>query len=751
MSAHDQGFSQSKRLPVALLRAVRSAWKRIGPGEVAWSGATGGLLIVCFGIVMHYGALLAETPLTMLVGAGVGGIFALVFFFIGLLLSGCIAILDELPRNYRWAFFAALPVLMVTLTERPGAGAILALYLIVMASVLGAAVTVWRGTGLQNLTRGRHLVWWGGLTLGLTMLAGLMLWAFLYEGNTYRVPEAALIHRVSPSDMADPSMVGDFQVQTLTYGSGRDFRPEYGREAVHTTNVVDGSAFLNGWSGFPGWYRTTFWGFDASQMPLNGLVWYPAGSGPFPLVLIVHGNHQMDDFSETGYAYLGELLASRGYIVVSVDENFLNQGPQDVLIFGSISGESAARGWLLLEHLRVWHEWNDDPTHMFYRRVDTDQIALMGHSMGGEAISLATAFNSMRRFPNNPEIVFDYGYNIRSLVAMAPADEVYLLRNESVYLRDVNYLVLQGSTDADVSSFVGLGQYHRIDLSSGTDIFKSALYIHGANHGQFNTAWGLDGNWRNRLVRNWRAVMPGEDQRHIASLYISAFLEATLRGNEAYQSLFQNTQLAQGWLPESYIVGQYTDAATHYLVTSEEDVDLSTGVAEEITITTEGVSDWVEQDVVMMSGRTYTHAAFVRWDAASETAPRYCISIAEDRLEEQDYTALVFDIASADPNPNNDERPIDLLIELRDVNNERASITLYDEITVLPMLTYQQYKSPLPRIDDIAEIVFSHVAIPLDKFVEQNPELVIDSVMEITFVFDRERSMTLVIDNIGFR
>ena len=50
----------------------------------------------------------------------------------------------------------------------------------------------------------------------------------------------------------------------------------------------------------------------------------PRGDGPFPLALIVHGNHSMEDYSDPGYAYLGELLASRGIIMASVDENFIN-------------------------------------------------------------------------------------------------------------------------------------------------------------------------------------------------------------------------------------------------------------------------------------------------------------------------------------------------------------------------------------------------------------------------------------------
>ena len=64
--------------------------------------------------------------------------------------------------------------------------------------------------------------------------------------------------------------------------------------------------------------REWFWGFDAARLPLNGRVWYPAGDGPYPLVLVVHGNHAMEDFSDPGYGYLCEHLASRGFIAVSL-------------------------------------------------------------------------------------------------------------------------------------------------------------------------------------------------------------------------------------------------------------------------------------------------------------------------------------------------------------------------------------------------------------------------------------------------
>lgn len=63
----------------------------------------------------------------------------------------------------------------------------------------------------------------------------------------------------------------------------------------------------------------------------------------------------MEDYSDSGYNYLGELLASRGFIVASVDEKCLNLSPLvDLLIFQSLKGENDLRSWLLLEHLQIW-------------------------------------------------------------------------------------------------------------------------------------------------------------------------------------------------------------------------------------------------------------------------------------------------------------------------------------------------------------------------------------------------------------
>ena len=228
--------------------------------------------------------------------------------------------------------------------------------------------------------------------------------------------------------------------------------------------------------------RNSYWGFSPDSFPINARVWHPDDPGPHPLVLVVHGNHNMRDFSDPGYDWLGELLASRGYILASVDMNFIN---------GGIRQENDGRGWLLLKHLQAWRRFNDDPDGPFHNRVDMGNIALIGHSRGGEAVALAAAFNRLTRYPDDASLEFDFGFDIRAVVSIAPVDGQYLPADQRAPLHDVNYLVFHGSHDGDVTSFHGLRTFNRVQLRRGRepgeapapDLFKSAVYVYRANHG----------------------------------------------------------------------------------------------------------------------------------------------------------------------------------------------------------------------------------------------------------------------------
>ena len=163
-------------------------------------------------------------------------------------------------------------------------------------------------------------------------------------------------------DTSNPARPGPYQVRRLYYGSGTDKnRIEYRDSVSIVTEFVDASKLVS--LGSSGDERNEYWGFTPEEFPINGRVWYPEGSGPFPLVLIVHGNHNMKDFSDPGYGYLGELLASRGFVFSSVDMNFINGGIRD---------ENDGRGWLLLKHLDAWRRFAESDSTPFSGKIQLD-------------------------------------------------------------------------------------------------------------------------------------------------------------------------------------------------------------------------------------------------------------------------------------------------------------------------------------------------------------------------------------------
>ena len=393
----------------------------------------------------------------------------------------------------------------------------------------------------------------------------------------------------------NPAERGAERVKFLYYGSGTDRnRAEYRDSVTIRTRSVNATPFLRGGEPSRLKARWAYWGFDEKHLPLNARVWYPDGRGPFPLVLVVHGNHDMKKFSDPGYAYLGEHLASRGFILVSVDENFLN---------GDLRNENGARGWMLLQHLTLWRRWAADTASPFYGKVDLARIALMGHSRGGEAVSIAAAFNRLTRYPDDARVTFDFGFGIKSVVALAPVDgdRQYKPEGKGTPLENVNYLVLHGTHDSDVQTFMGLRQYQRVRFTDGGEWFKAALYVYRANHGQFNTTWGSsdvgDSGWL--LARD--LLLSGDDQRKVATVFITGFLEATLRARREYLPMFRDHRAVGPWLPRTIYLSRFEAPTARILADYEDDIDVTTASAAGVRISGRRLATWKETGLVMRS------------------------------------------------------------------------------------------------------------------------------------------------------
>lgn len=542
----------------------------------------------------------------------------------------------------------------------------------------------------------------------------------------------------------NPGDPGSYEVEYFTYGSGTDERREdFGSQVKYKTASVDASLLLPEWTGKRKKWRERYWGFGIEEAPINGRVWMPKKEGKLPLILIVHGNHGMEHHSDPGYAYLGELLASRGYITVSVDENYIN---------GTWSGdfrgrEMPIRAWLLLKHLEQWNTWSTDQSSDLFERADLDQVMLMGHSRGGEAVSIAAAYNNLPYFPDDANVKFDFNYGIKGIVTIAPTDQRYFRRMD---LKNINYLSLQGSYDADEVSFFGLRQYQRVDNADSTDFFKAGVLIHKANHGQFNSIWGRrDFGEPYGWFLNTGALIEGEAQRQAAKVFIGAFAERVFNQQSAYDQVFKNAYSAKPWLPETVFLNNYQDAHDEVLFDFEDDINLNTGKSG--TISSEYLKVWREEALKMRGGETQgTNGVMLGWkkDSLGLTSS-YKLTL-DQAFDIQSGDELIFTIGrAADANLKvEDTVSVDFNINLISSTNDtiQTSLAEYKQLAPKLKVKYMKLEQMNGSFGGNWEIAMESVSIPLTS---SSTEPL--SISAIEFVFDKTDQGLIALDNIGFR
>jgi dienelactone hydrolase len=583
----------------------------------------------------------------------------------------------------------------------------------------------------------------------------------------------------------NPGENGSYAVKTLYYGSGTDKRRAYYRDSVTIkTRSVDGSPFVQA-DPDNAKAREKDWGFGFNKMPINGRVWYPEGDGPFPLVLIVHGNHDPLDYSDPGYGYLGELLASRGFILASVDENFIN---------GNLRGESDGRAWLLLKHIENWKRWNDSSAGPFAHKVDMHNIAIMGHSRGGEAVIIAAAFNRLTHYPDDANVKFNFNYDIKSVFAIAPVDGQYKPAGMWTPVENINYMVIHGSHDGDVSSFNGLRAFQRIRFTDDKPHFKTAWYVYRANHGQWNTVWGnKDNGPRSGRVLDLRGLLTPEQQRQFSKVVIGAFLEATLHHRTEYLPLFRDHRVAGAWLPKTMYITRFEESGFKPLATFEEDVDVTTGSVPGVTISGDSLAVWKENALNLRSGQNdpiNTQVVTLGWnnhirgdDTTKLGRPAsYTVSLSDSLVSSLALgreSSLYLSLAPTDAKPGprapardttkrdstsrnsrrsaprkeeKDSTPVDLTVELTDAAGHSARLPLSRfgvprrplEIHILRRADQERQRFPTQY-----EMVLQTYVMPVTDFMQVAPQFDPAHLRSIRLVFDRLQAGTVVVDDIG--
>ncbi len=699
-------------------------------------------------------------------------IVSLIIVVIALIINWVINKAVFIPAFFRVSILISTLIIFIFSERDP----IIVAYLLILFSLLG---WLW-----DTLKRKKIISFSLKMKGAIAFVSLLVLFLIGYGVYFYRLPgiippkklkAISYSSRISELDgIKSPSALGTYEVKTMSYGSGKDkHRDAYGKDVEIKTESIDCSEFIDNWSGINGWWRTKYWGFDPTEVPLNGRIWYPeVNNGPLPLVIIAHGDHSMQDYSDEGYAYLGELLASRGYIVVSIDENFLN------IVWsyttGALIDEIDARAIVMLEHLKLWHKWNNKKDNKFFNKVDVGNIALIGHSRGGEAVAHAAIFNELDNYPDNALVKFDYGFNIKSLIAIGAVDGFYRPSKELTQLENINYLALHGTYDGEVPFFRGVRQFKRVKFTDSLDYFKSAILIHGANHGQFNSSWGNKDSFNPFSgILNLKELLVKEEQEHIAKIFISGFLDTTIKKEKKYLPMFYDPKSVENWGVNTILFNEFKSSNSRYLCTFEEDFNTVTATMFKGEISTQNLTVWKEEKgklgdkhlVLGWNNRMYeddtSNVLFnIEFKNSIKKIDSNSVFVFSIREGNEVYNPILKQLKSNTNNVesinkvsdnNIENRLIDFSIVLTDNSGEKLSFLLSD-------FSYlqEQLKVPIIKTDYFinkfaSTPMLQTYSFTVGEITKRNAKFNVKKITNISFVFNKTHKGVIVIDDIGFR
>ena len=476
-------------------------------------------------------------------------------------------------------------------------------------------------------------------------------------------------------------------------------------------------------------------GYEFDKVPVKGQIWYPEGETECPVFFMVHGNHDSFVPSYLGYDYLGEYLASNGYVVISVDENIINA-----------TGEgNDKRAILLLDNMKKIFELNKTEGSKIYGLMDEETVAIGGHSRGGEMVATAYLFNDMSVYPEDGNVKFDYHFNISSIVAIAPVVDQYMPVARAVEISDVNYLLIHGSNDQDVSSMMGEKQYNNVSFSEDSEEFnlKSSVYILGANHGQFNSLWGrYDMSGFTNYYLNTYNFLDEADQKLIAKAYIRAFLDTTLGIDDTYGSLLSDYKAYTSFLPNTVYITNYSDSRFVSICDFENSSTINRFEGG-VRLNCYGIGTWTLDKYDRGRGTNgEDYVLFCKWKEGNEPQVRI-----EFPYADISNGCLTFSMADMKEDTEEAEGGISYSVELRDLmgNTVKTDNTEF----VYPSLAVQLYRQDV--IFDSYEYKHQLQTVSVEPAMfEESENFDFSKVTSIRIYFDGSVDGSVIINNIGY-
>jgi hypothetical protein len=182
-----------------------------------------------------------------------------------------------------------------------------------------------------------------------------------------------------------------------------------------------------------------------------------------------------------------------------------------------------------------------------------NNIGIMGHSRGGEAVVIAARLKQQEA----------WGWNINTVISLAPTNQYTFEHFGGAWAKP--YLVIYGSLDGDLGGIGDTG-FELYDHASGMN--KSMAFVYRACHDRFNTVWGDGDLYFGQLTSaDQAAVLSANSHQLIAKGYMTAFFRQHLKTEAQWAGIFRGE-----WIPAAITASD----ASMKIYTQYEDVTVET-------------------------------------------------------------------------------------------------------------------------------------------------------------------------------
>jgi hypothetical protein len=372
-----------------------------------------------------------------------------------------------------------------------------------------------------------------------------------------------------------------------------------------------------------------------------------------------------------------------------------------------------------------------------------NNIGIMGHSRGGEAVVAALRLNHNEALGNN----------FAAVICLAPSDWILHETMQAAWAAPLQ--VIYGSMDGDIAGGPPLPMetgFAIFDRASGA--VKSMVFVYGAIHDRFNTVWGDGDLGFGQLGGSDLSKIITADAHHkIALGYMTAFFRRHLGGETQWEGIFTGE-----WRPAAVEAADGGTVKTYhqYTGTTRREMDNFEGVHAPTSWQTSTIGGAVSDDASLpvqpveanlwtldTTSPHQTAGLLCRWDNLTD---RLRFDLPAGQRNVSGFDVLTFRVTQKNGSPSNPTGMAkDLYVTLKSGNGKSRSIraAAFDEIPYPDQRFYAQFTKSAMRT----------VRIPLSSYqiaVINTDPVDLTDVVSVEFDFGLNAAGEIEVDSVEF-